>query len=69
MNRPQSAGSELNNIGVIYKQAGDFQQAIQYYEQALEWYRRTRSNGEAQTLDNIGQSYLVWLSSKRLWPI
>jgi tetratricopeptide (TPR) repeat protein len=58
-NRPQSAGVELNNIGVIYKQGGDFQRAIQYFEQALEWRRRVKDRmGEAQTLDNMGQSYL-----------
>ena len=42
VHRPQSAGAELNNIGVIYKQGGDFEQAIQYYEQALDWRRRTK---------------------------
>ena len=58
-NRPQSAGVELNNIGVIYKQGGDFERAIQYFEQALEWRRRVKNRTrEAQTLDNIGQSYL-----------
>jgi tetratricopeptide (TPR) repeat protein len=57
VHRPQSAGVELNNIGVIYKQGGDFEQSIQYYEQALDWRRRTKDRyGEAVTLDNIGQS-------------
>jgi CHAT domain-containing protein/Tfp pilus assembly protein PilF len=57
--RPQSAGAELNNIGVIYKQAGAFERAIQYCEQALDWHRRTKNRyAEAQTLDNLGQSYL-----------
>jgi CHAT domain-containing protein/Tfp pilus assembly protein PilF len=57
--RPQSAGADLNNIGVIYKQRGNFEQAIQYYEQALDWHRRTKNRyAEAQTLDNLGQSYL-----------
>jgi len=59
VHRPQSAGVELNNIGVIYKEGGDFEQSIQYYEQALDWRRRTKDrSGEAVTLDNIGQSYL-----------
>jgi CHAT domain-containing protein/Tfp pilus assembly protein PilF len=59
VHRPQSAGVELNNIGVIYKQGGDFERSIQYYEQALDWRRRTKDrSGEAVTLDNIGQSYL-----------
>jgi CHAT domain-containing protein/lipopolysaccharide biosynthesis regulator YciM len=59
VHRPQSAGVELNNIGVIYKEGGDFEQSIKYYEQALDWRRRTKDrSGEAVTLDNIGQSYL-----------
>ena len=59
VHRPQSAGVELNNIGVIYKLEGNFEQAIQYYEKALDWRRRTKDRfGEAQTLDNMGQSYL-----------
>jgi CHAT domain-containing protein/Tfp pilus assembly protein PilF len=59
VHRPQSAGSDLNHIGVIYKQAGAFEKSIQFYEQALDWYRQTRNRlGEGQTLDNLGQSYL-----------
>ncbi|MBV9106952.1 MAG: tetratricopeptide repeat protein [Verrucomicrobia bacterium] len=59
VHRPQSAGSELNYIGVIYKQAGAFEQAIQYYEKALDWHRRMQNRlAEGQTLDNLGQSYL-----------
>jgi CHAT domain-containing protein/Tfp pilus assembly protein PilF len=59
IHRPESAGSELNNIGVIYKQAGNFEQAIQYYKQALEWHRRFKNRlAEGRTLDNLGQSFL-----------
>jgi CHAT domain-containing protein/Flp pilus assembly protein TadD len=59
VHRPQSAGSDLNHIGIIYKQTGSFERSIQFYEQALDWYRRTRNRiGEGQTLDNLGQSYL-----------
>jgi CHAT domain-containing protein/Tfp pilus assembly protein PilF len=57
--RPQLAGGDLNSIGVTYKQGGAFEQAIQYFEQALDWHRRTKNRlAEAQTLDNLGQSYL-----------
>jgi CHAT domain-containing protein/Tfp pilus assembly protein PilF len=59
VHRPQSAGSDLNHIGVVYKQEGAFEKSIQFYEQALDWYRRTKNRlGEGQTLDNLGQSYL-----------
>jgi CHAT domain-containing protein/Tfp pilus assembly protein PilF len=59
VHRPQSAGLELSQIGVIYKQAGAFEKSIQFYGQALDWYRKTKNRlGEGQTLDNIGQSYL-----------
>jgi CHAT domain-containing protein/Tfp pilus assembly protein PilF len=58
VHRPQSAGVELNNIGVIYKQAGAFEQSIQYYERALDCYRRAKNRfREAEALDNLGQSY------------
>jgi CHAT domain-containing protein/Tfp pilus assembly protein PilF len=57
--RPQSAGTDLNLIGVIYRQTGNFEKAVQYYEQALDWHRRTQNRyGEAQASDNLGQSYL-----------
>jgi tetratricopeptide (TPR) repeat protein len=47
--RPPSAGLELNQIGAIYKQAGAFERSIQFYEQALDWYRRTKNRlGEAR---------------------
>ena len=56
--RPQSAGTDLNGIGVSCKQAGAYQQAIQYYQQALDWHRRTKNRaGEAETLNNLGESY------------
>jgi CHAT domain-containing protein/Tfp pilus assembly protein PilF len=57
--RPQAIGGDLNSIGVTYKQAGAFQQAIQYFEQALDSHRRTKNRlAEGQTLDNLGQSCL-----------
>ena len=56
--RPQSAGTDLNGIGVSCKQAGAYQQAIQYYQQALDWHRQTKNRaGEAETLNNLGESY------------
>jgi CHAT domain-containing protein/Tfp pilus assembly protein PilF len=59
VHRPQTAGLDLSYIGLIYRQTGAFERAIQYYEQALDWYRQTRNRlGEGQTLDNLGQSYL-----------
>jgi CHAT domain-containing protein/Tfp pilus assembly protein PilF len=56
--RPQSAGTDLNGVGVSCKQAGAYQQAIQYYQQALDWHRQTKNRaGEAETLNNLGESY------------
>jgi CHAT domain-containing protein/Tfp pilus assembly protein PilF len=57
MHRPQSAGQDLNLIGVIYRQAGAMDQAVQFYNQALDWHRRSNNRfGEAQSLDNLGQA-------------
>ncbi len=59
VHRPQSVGVELNYLGLIYKQAGSFAQANQFFTQALDSFRRTKNRlAEGQTLDNLGQSYL-----------
>ncbi|MBV9492291.1 MAG: tetratricopeptide repeat protein, partial [Verrucomicrobia bacterium] len=56
--RPQSAGPDLNYIGVIYNLVGVYDQAIRFYTQALEWDRKTGNRwAEGATLDNVGQTY------------
>jgi CHAT domain-containing protein/Tfp pilus assembly protein PilF len=58
VHRPQSAGSDLNNIGVVYRQGGDIDHAIQFYNQALDSHRTSHNRfGEAQSLDNLGQAF------------
>ncbi len=51
----------LNNIGLIYSNLGDKQQALKYLNQALPLWRLLGDNqakaGEAKTLNNIGLVY------------
>jgi tetratricopeptide (TPR) repeat protein len=49
-------GSGLNNIGKLYNDAGDFQNALDYYLQSLPLFL-PQSTQRAITLSNIGVSY------------
>jgi CHAT domain-containing protein/Tfp pilus assembly protein PilF len=58
VHRPQSAGQDLNLIGGMYRQAGAMDQAVQFYNRALDWDRRSNNRfSEAQSLDNLGHAY------------
>jgi len=48
----------LNNIGQIYSNQGQYEKALTLYQQALTIYQEIRNRlGEAITLNNIGQNY------------
>lgn len=48
----------FNNIGQIYSNLGQHEQALKLYQQALENYKKLSSKlGEAITINNIGQLY------------
>ncbi|MDT9298628.1 MAG: tetratricopeptide repeat protein, partial [Arthrospira platensis PCC 7345] len=48
----------LNNIGLVYSDIGQPQEALTYYQQALTISREVRDRaGEATTLNNIGGVY------------
>ncbi|MBZ0136976.1 MAG: tetratricopeptide repeat protein [Planctomycetes bacterium] len=50
-----SAGSALANIGTLHYEKGDYENALDYYEQALALHRtRGDKQAEAITLGNIG---------------
>ena len=49
-------GSALNNIGKLYNDAGDFQQALDYYLRALPLFADTPAR-RAIALNNIGVAY------------
>jgi tetratricopeptide (TPR) repeat protein len=50
-------GTLLNNIGLVYSDLGEQQQALEYYEQALPLRQVGDKGGEAATLTNIGSVY------------
>ena len=50
-------GSALNNIGKLYNDAGDFQNALDYYIQSLPLFP-PQSNQRAIALSNIGVAYI-----------
>ena len=48
----------LNNIGLVYKNQGQYDQALSYYNQALVIIREIGDRvGEGTTLNNIGAVY------------
>ena len=50
--------STLSNMGRVYNNLGDRQEALDYYNQALPlWQQSGSSAGQAATLDGIGRSY------------
>lgn len=56
--RPQAAGPDLNYAGVVCNLSGASTQAIGFFNQALDWDRRTGNRLAAgQSLDNLGQAY------------
>jgi CHAT domain-containing protein/tetratricopeptide (TPR) repeat protein len=52
----QAEGSALNNIGKLYNDVGDYQNALDFYLQSLPLFL-PQSNQRAITLNNIGVSY------------
>lgn len=56
--RPQAAGPDLNYAGVVCNLAGASPQAIGFFNQALDWDRKTGNRlAMGQSLDNLGQAY------------
>ena len=50
--------STLSNMGRVYNNLGDRQEALDYYNQALPlWQQSGSSAGQAATLDGIGRAY------------
>lgn len=55
---PKNETSELVALGALYQHAGDTQKAQDYFNQALDLWRRAGSrNGEALALNDIGRAY------------
>lgn len=51
-------GATLNNIGAIYDDLGQYQTALEYFEQALAIRQKLGDlYGEGDTLNNIGETY------------
>jgi len=51
-------GNNLSNIGIVYKNLGDYQKALSYYERALAIRREIGDKkGEGADLTNIGVVY------------
>ncbi len=54
----KSEATTLNNIGKVYDDLGEKQEAIKYYNQSLPLYRVVGDrDGEASTLNNLGSVY------------
>ena len=48
----------MGNIGIVYQKLGEYQKAIQFYEQALEILRRVEDvQGESNTLNCLGSAF------------
>lgn len=51
-------GATLNNMGLIYRELGNYPQAIILYQQGLAIHQRLKNRaGEAASLNNIGLTY------------
>ena len=51
----RAKGGTLNNIGVVYKSRGQYQEALEYYERSLAIKTKLGDvKGEGFTLTNIG---------------
>ena len=51
-------GNALGNLGLAYSDLGEYQKAIEYYEQALEIAREIGDKqGEGNALCNLGVAY------------
>ena len=56
--QPPGRGSTLNNIGRLYRDLGQQQTALDYYNQALPIWREVGNrSGEALALNDIGRAY------------
>jgi tetratricopeptide (TPR) repeat protein len=54
----RNEATTLNNIGLVWRQLGEYQKALDYYEQALPMRREVGDKGgEAATLTNIGAAW------------
>jgi tetratricopeptide (TPR) repeat protein len=57
----QGEGVTLNNIGMVYKAWGKYDQAIEYYKKSLKITEEVGDRkGEGVTLNNIGMVYKAW---------
>ena len=56
----RAEGSHLNNLGMVYADKGEWDRAIELYEQALEIYEQVVDiHGIAQTTNNLGDDYHI----------
>jgi tetratricopeptide (TPR) repeat protein len=53
----EEEGLALNNIGVIHRELGEHQKALDYHQQALVINRKVGKKAEAHTLNNMGLVY------------
>ena len=50
--------SSLNNLGIAYKSLGDYQKAIDYYQQSLQIFEEIgERSGIAKSFNNLGSAY------------
>ena len=51
-------GLTLNNLGIVYRDWGQYSKAVEFYEKSLEIYRKIGDvKGEGLTLTNLGEVY------------
>ena len=54
----ENEGKNLNNIGAVYRELGQYPQALKYYEQSLVITKEVGNKaGEGTILNNIGEAY------------
>ncbi|NEP62493.1 MAG: tetratricopeptide repeat protein, partial [Symploca sp. SIO2G7] len=59
INDRKGEGDALNNLGLAYRNLGDYTQAIEYHQQSLAIAREINDRkGEGQSLGNLGIAYL-----------
>jgi CHAT domain-containing protein/Tfp pilus assembly protein PilF len=55
---PTYQGKTFSNLGILYSRTGDFQKAVNNYNQAIAILKKRDLLGYAKTLNNLGLSYL-----------